>query len=233
MAWSPVDSPPKGQCRGALVLFLICSWTNGWANNRDTGDFRRHRAYYDVTVMYWLVAVHHYITLTNAILICTTTIWNTSGDFIRHILWNLAALGDLRMPFVISQPELLTMFPVTSGLSRIIWSGLIRNPILANKATFLLAVRQVYSIEHFWSQQNCCNQWIPEGSFLSDKTSHHMTSLNVKMRDLFIGFSLLIKLDKLIDRNSVETKNEHPGEVRRERMIVPQVHMLYQSKCQL
>ena len=29
----------------------ICSWTNGWANNRDAGDLRHHRAHYDVTVM--------------------------------------------------------------------------------------------------------------------------------------------------------------------------------------
>ena len=36
----------------AVALFtLICAWTNGWANNRDTGDLRRHHARYDVTVM--------------------------------------------------------------------------------------------------------------------------------------------------------------------------------------
>ena len=32
---SPMDSPHKGQWRGALVFFFICAWTNGWANNRD------------------------------------------------------------------------------------------------------------------------------------------------------------------------------------------------------
>ena len=48
---SPVDSPLKGQWRGALVFSLICAWTNGWVNNRDAGDLRRHRAHYDVTVM--------------------------------------------------------------------------------------------------------------------------------------------------------------------------------------
>ena len=32
---SPMDSPPKGQWRGALTIYLICAWTNGWANNRD------------------------------------------------------------------------------------------------------------------------------------------------------------------------------------------------------
>ena len=48
---SAVDSPHKGQSRGASMFCLICAWTNGWASNRDAGDLRRHRAYYDVTVM--------------------------------------------------------------------------------------------------------------------------------------------------------------------------------------
>ena len=47
---SPVNSPHKGQWRGTL-MFLICSWTNGWVNNRDAGNLRCHRAHYDVTVM--------------------------------------------------------------------------------------------------------------------------------------------------------------------------------------
>ena len=47
---SPVDCHHKGQWRGALMFSLICSWTNGWANNRDAGDLRRHHAYYDVTL---------------------------------------------------------------------------------------------------------------------------------------------------------------------------------------
>ena len=46
---SPVNSPHKGQRRRALVLSLICSWTNGWVNNRNAGDLMRHRADYDVT----------------------------------------------------------------------------------------------------------------------------------------------------------------------------------------
>ena len=51
--WSPVNSPHKGQWRGALVLYLICAWTNGWANHRDAGDLRRHRVHYDVTAMWF------------------------------------------------------------------------------------------------------------------------------------------------------------------------------------
>ena len=43
----------KGQWRWALTLSLICAWSNGWANNRDTGDLKRHRAHYVATVMIW------------------------------------------------------------------------------------------------------------------------------------------------------------------------------------
>ena len=49
---SPVNSPHKGQWRGALMFSLICAWSiNGRVNNRETGDLRRHRAHYDVIVM--------------------------------------------------------------------------------------------------------------------------------------------------------------------------------------
>ena len=48
---SPVDSPHKGQWRGALMVSLICAWTNGWANTRDAGDLRRHEDHYDVVAM--------------------------------------------------------------------------------------------------------------------------------------------------------------------------------------
>ena len=48
---SPMTSPHKGQSRGALMCSLICAWINGWGNNGETGDSRRHRAHYDVTVM--------------------------------------------------------------------------------------------------------------------------------------------------------------------------------------
>ena len=37
---SPVlmNSPHKGQWRGALMFYLICVWINGWVNNREAGD---------------------------------------------------------------------------------------------------------------------------------------------------------------------------------------------------
>ena len=48
---SLANSPHKGQWRGALVFSLICARTNGWVNNGDAGDLRRHRAHHDVILM--------------------------------------------------------------------------------------------------------------------------------------------------------------------------------------
>ena len=44
---SPVNSP----C-GTSKFSLICAWINGWINKRAAGDLRRHRAHYDVTVVF-------------------------------------------------------------------------------------------------------------------------------------------------------------------------------------
>ena len=46
-ARSPVNSPHKGQWRGALMFSLICVRINGWVNNREAGDLRCYRAHYD------------------------------------------------------------------------------------------------------------------------------------------------------------------------------------------
>ena len=48
---SPVNSPHKGQWRGAWMFSLIYAWINGSVNNREAGDLRRHRAHYGVIVM--------------------------------------------------------------------------------------------------------------------------------------------------------------------------------------
>ena len=48
---SPVNSPHKGQWRGALMFHLICTWINGWVNNHEAGDLRCYRTHYNVTVM--------------------------------------------------------------------------------------------------------------------------------------------------------------------------------------
>ena len=47
----PVNSPHKGQWRGALMFSLIYAWINDWVNNREADDLRRQRSHHDVIVM--------------------------------------------------------------------------------------------------------------------------------------------------------------------------------------
>ena len=56
---SPVNSPHKGQWRGALMFSFICALINGWVNNREAGEMRRHRGHFDVIVMLctWIIAL--------------------------------------------------------------------------------------------------------------------------------------------------------------------------------
>ena len=56
----PVNSGHKGQWRGALMFPLICAWISVWVNNRETGDLRRHRSHYDVTIMIARVNTKHW-----------------------------------------------------------------------------------------------------------------------------------------------------------------------------
>ena len=62
---SPVNSPHKGQWRGALMFTWICARINGWVNNREAGDFWRYRGHYDVIVMLviWFWNVSQWVTL--------------------------------------------------------------------------------------------------------------------------------------------------------------------------
>ena len=46
-----INSPHKGQWRGALMFSLICVRINDWVNNREADDLRRYRAHCDVIVM--------------------------------------------------------------------------------------------------------------------------------------------------------------------------------------
>ena len=48
---SPVNSPHKGQWRGALVFSLICTRINGRVNNGEAGDLRRHEFPFDGVIM--------------------------------------------------------------------------------------------------------------------------------------------------------------------------------------
>ena len=64
---SPVNSPHKGQWRGALLFSLICSWINGWVNNGEAGDFRRHCNASRVWLIY---TVHAMIYAHGFVVVC-------------------------------------------------------------------------------------------------------------------------------------------------------------------
>ena len=90
---SPVNSPHKGQWRGALMFSLICVWIIGWVNNREAGDMRRYRANYDVIAM--ILEMHIY------------------ANFIAHLghltvwyVWQALCL-------VSRQDEIIGSFPMT------------------------------------------------------------------------------------------------------------------------
>ena len=81
----PVNSPHKGQWRGALVFSLIWTSINRWVNNCEPGDLRRHRANYEVSVM---VGAHVPATSLNMSCACLTQgPWNSL--FTLHSKWIL------------------------------------------------------------------------------------------------------------------------------------------------
>ena len=84
---SPVNSPHKGQWRGALMFSLICVWVNDWINIREAGDLRRNRAHYDVIVMKTYnmlsdVIKHHACPLPAWSRICRQ--WDSERIYIRE-----------------------------------------------------------------------------------------------------------------------------------------------------
>ena len=76
---SPVNSLHKGQRRGALMFSLICAWINGWVNSHEADDLRRHRAHYDVTVMFIRTFHTHVIGPE----------WSHNYDFLLHKLMKM------------------------------------------------------------------------------------------------------------------------------------------------
>ena len=92
---SLVNSPHKGQWRGALMFSLICARINAWVNNGEAGDLRRHRAHYDVTVMsMWC----HHITLP----FDNVARWQHSadGDIIGIMWFYFESLGKPDTKFI-------------------------------------------------------------------------------------------------------------------------------------
>ena len=56
---SPVNFPTQRPVTRSFDVSLIRVWINGWVNNGEAGDLRRHRAHYDVTVMRHGIPIRH------------------------------------------------------------------------------------------------------------------------------------------------------------------------------
>ena len=64
-------------------IFYIYAWRNGWVNNRNAYDLRRHRAIYDVTVMKCNFETVEYLLWNCSHVIAT---WQNS-TLVQQIVW--------------------------------------------------------------------------------------------------------------------------------------------------
>ena len=124
---SPVNSPHKGQWRGALMFSLIRVWINGWVNNLEAGDFRHHRAHYDVTVMY--ISIYHELVISSPDTSSTTDIAiSILTDFRAKQRWNdpyrLSHLTEQICQILnYSIPYTRTTVIKALGISNLFWSS--------------------------------------------------------------------------------------------------------------
>ena len=64
----PVNSNTKASDADLWMFSLIWALINGWVNNREAGDLRRHRAHYGVSIM-WFICLR-YIGSTKVMSLC-------------------------------------------------------------------------------------------------------------------------------------------------------------------
>ena len=78
LAWQSYPKSSYSWWRHQMETFPrywpICAWTNGWANNQDAGDLRRHRAHYDDSVM-WIFMIRG----------CLSSSWNQCQPMTKQI----------------------------------------------------------------------------------------------------------------------------------------------------
>ena len=79
------DGVSNHQPDDCFAVSLICTWINGWVNNRETGDLKRHRAHYDVIVM----QPSDTTGTTNQGSVCLPPdLWNDPRQFFNGLDWH-------------------------------------------------------------------------------------------------------------------------------------------------
>ena len=107
---SPVNSPHKGQWRGAMMFTLICARINGWVNNREAGDLRRYHTHYDVIVIQIPHCNRHcYINNYSDI---TWVLWRLNSPVCRLFVQKFVQANDTHAKSNLH----IAIPPVTSGL---------------------------------------------------------------------------------------------------------------------
>ena len=109
---SPVNSPHKGQWRGASMFSLICACINGWLNNHEAGDLRRHREYkYCVLDIYSTIMEKN---LKNNSQLSKCSVWKEFNGAQRSVLSQVTNPGTSPTPWYL--PTTITRAPTTAPL---------------------------------------------------------------------------------------------------------------------
>ena len=95
---SPVNSPHKGQWRGALMFSWICAWINAGVNNGEAGDLRHHRAHYDVIVMddsESLTTLHIGVCWRMHVCVVVSVIIGSDNGLVPVLRWAIISVNQL------------------------------------------------------------------------------------------------------------------------------------------
>ena len=111
---SPVNSPHKGQRRGALMFSLFCAWINGRVSNREAGDLRRHCTHHNVIEMMRTVL---FCCRFVAVLLSVLILW--IDVIYSPIFSNLVLRGDIFGGSVINWTEVVWFYSILNQ----IWFG--------------------------------------------------------------------------------------------------------------
>ena len=102
--------PLKKASDAELWCFLwTAPWINGWVNNREAGDLRRHRAYYDVIVMDFQDDMTHYSNGVSGVELILTKKFNMASWNVVVPSWNWISV-DLLLIGPIWQDVILFIF---------------------------------------------------------------------------------------------------------------------------
>ena len=103
----PVNSPHKGQWRGALIFSLICVWISRWESNREAGDLRHHRTNCYVIVMMEANKSHDALdTIVSNRCSARWTLWTGALLYQKNVCHKEVCNTHLRTMPIISQPQM-------------------------------------------------------------------------------------------------------------------------------